>query len=267
MSVTAFPVLARILKDKGLQKTKLGNIALTCAAVDDVTAWCLLAFVVSIVQAKLSSAWVTLAMTCVYIAVIFLVVKPLIRKIVLNVEKYEKIGEGKLAVICLGLLLSAMTTEYIGIHALFGAFMLGAITPHDSKVSSDLTHRLHDLVQVLFLPAFFAFTGMRTEIGLISTWQDWMFCLALLAIAVIGKFGGTLVAALFAGMSLRKSAALGILMNTRGLVELIVLNVGLDLGVLSPSLFTMLVIVALTTTFMTGPLLNLVLWKQPVKSL
>lgn len=259
MSVTAFPVLARILTDKGLQKTRLGTIALTCAAVDDVTAWCLLALVVSVAQAKMSSAIVTLLMTLFYIGLMFLLVKPIVRRGVLTLEKFERVSEGGLAVICLGLLLSALATEYIGIHAIFGAFLLGAIIPHESKVATDLTGRLQDLVRVLFLPAFFAFTGMRTEIGLLSTAVDWVICGVLIFIAILGKFGGTFVAARFAGVSWRQSAALGILMNTRGLVELIVLNIGLDLGIISPRLFTMLVIMALVTTFMTGPLLDLIL--------
>lgn len=259
MSVTAFPVLARILTDKGLQKTRLGTVALTCAAVDDVTAWCLLAFVVSVAQAKMSSAIATLIMTLVYIGFMFFVVKPIVRRGVLTFEKFERVSEGGLAVICLGLLISALATEYIGIHAIFGAFLLGAIIPHESKVATDLTNRLQDLVRVLFLPAFFAFTGMRTEVGLVSTAADWWMCGVLILIATIGKFGGTLLAARFAGIGWRESAALGILMNTRGLVELIVLNIGLDLGVISPRLFTMLVIMALVTTFMTGPLLELTL--------
>ncbi len=263
MSITAFPVLARILKDNGLQKTSLGAIALTCAAVDDVTAWCLLAFVVSVAQATMSSAIVTLGMTLLYICLMFFVAKPIIRRLILRVERFERVGEGKLAVICFGLLLSALATEYIGIHAIFGAFLLGAITPHQSRVARDLNNRLQDLVQVLFLPAFFAFTGMRTEIGLVDSAEDWLLCGTLLFIAVAGKFGGTFIASLFAGMNWRNSAALGVLMNTRGLVELIVLNVGLDIGVLSPRLFTMLVIVALATTFMTGPLLRLILGKHP----
>lgn len=259
MSVTAFPVLARILTDKKLQKTRLGIVALTCAAVDDVTAWCLLAFVVSVAQATISSAISTLALTFLYIAFMFIVMKPVVARAVLGLEKYERVAEGELAVICLGILLSALATEYIGIHAIFGAFLFGVIIPHQSTVARDLTNRLQDLVRVLFLPAFFAFTGMRTEISLVSSAADWWMCGALILIATVGKFGGTLLAARFTGVNWRESLALGILMNTRGLVELIVLNIGLDLKVISPRLFTMLVIMALVTTFMTGPLLDWIL--------
>jgi Kef-type K+ transport system membrane component KefB len=160
------------------------------------------------------------------------------------------------------LLLSAFVTELIGIHAIFGAFLFGAIISSEGLVTKDLTHRLEDFVRVLFLPAYFAFTGMRTEIGLVSSLNDWMICGLLILVATVGKFGGTFVAAKFAGYTKRQSAMLGILMNTRGLVELIVLNIGLDLKVISPRLFAMMVIMALVTTFMTGPILEWLLRKD-----
>lgn len=256
MSITAFPVLARILTDKGIHKTRMGTIALTCAAVDDVTAWCLLAFVVSIVQAKLGGAIVTLVLTILYITAMFLVAGPLVRKLVPWLEKFDRMTEGGIAIFFVALLFSALATEIIGIHAIFGAFLLGAITPHNSRVAEELTHRIQDLVRIMFLPAFFAFTGMRTQFGLLSSGDDWLLCGVIILVASVGKFGGTLAAARLTGLKWRDSAALGILMNTRGLVELIVLNLGLDLGVIGPQLFTMLVIMALVTTFATSLILN-----------
>jgi Kef-type K+ transport system membrane component KefB len=262
MSVTAFPVLARILADQNLHKTKLGAIALTCAAIDDVTAWCLLAFVVSIAQETMSRAVYTLVLTVFFILIMMIFVKPLMRRAVHSLEKFERVAEGPLALFCLGILISAIATEYIGIHAIFGAFMFGAIIPHHSKAAVDLNNRLQDLIRVLFLPAFFAYTGMRTQISLVSTMDEWATFGMILLLAIIGKFGGTFLAARFTGISWRESAALGVLMNTRGLVELIVLNIGLDLHLISPTLFTMMVMMALATTFMTGPILQLLLGRN-----
>jgi Kef-type K+ transport system membrane component KefB len=259
MSVTAFPVLARILSDQNLQKTPLGMIALTCAAVDDVTAWCLLAFVVSFVQATLIGAVQTIFLTAIFILFMIFVAKPIIQIFLPLVEGFQRVTQAGLTLIFVGVLLAAFITEWIGIHAIFGAFMLGAIIPHDSHIAEDLTDRLRDLVQVLFLPAFFAFTGMRTQIDLVSSSQDWLLVGLIIAVATLGKFGGSLLASRFAGLNWRESTALGILMNTRGLVELIVLNIGLDLGVISQRIFTMLVLMAIVTTLMTSPLLSWVL--------
>jgi len=161
-----------------------------------------------------------------------------------------------LVLTCVGVLMSALVTEGIGIHAVFGAFLFGAVIPHDSQLAVALRQRLQDLVTILFLPAFFAFTGMRTQIGLLSHASDWIICAAIIVVATAGKFGGTLLASRIAGLGWRRSAALGVLMNTRGLMELIVLNAGLDLGVISPKLFTMMVLMAIVTTVMTTPLLH-----------
>lgn len=266
MSVTAFPVLARIISDKKLQKTELGAITLTCAAIDDVTAWCLLAFVVSAAQVTIMSAVYTLILTILYITIMFVFVRPVVTKAVMKLDQHKMIAEGELAIICLGIFLSALATEYIGIHAIFGAFLFGAILPENSKLAHDLNFRLQDLVRVIFLPCFFAYTGMRTQIGLVSTQHDWIICGLIIAVATLGKFGGSFLAAKFYGGGWRYSAAIGILMNTRGLVELIVLNIGMDLGIISPRLFTMLVIMALATTFMTGPILDLILGKKELKA-
>lgn len=257
MSVTAFPVLARILTDRQMQKTTLGTIALTCAAVDDVTAWCLLAAVVSVVQASGNGSIVTALLTLGYIAAILMIARPLIARWSRRVDRQGELDQPVIAAVVVLLLLSALATEYIGIHAIFGAFLLGVVFPHDGTIARQLTHRLQDIIVVLLLPAFFAFTGLRTQIGLVNGIDQWLWCGLIIVVACLGKFGGCAVAARFTGMRWRDSAALGILMNTRGLMELIVLNIGLDLKVLSPTLFAMLVLMALVTTFMTTPLLHL----------
>lgn len=256
MSVTAFPVLARILTDRGMQKTPLGVVSLTCAAIDDVTAWCLLAFVVSVVQAQAGGALSTTLLTLGYIAFVIVVVRPLAVRLAAAVDRRGRLTQGVIAILVVGLLASALVTELIGIHAVFGAFLIGAVIPSRSVIARELTHRLEDLVIVLLLPAFFAFTGMRTQIGLVDGAFEWLLCGVIVLVACAGKFGGTLAAARFTGLPWRESAALGILMNTRGLMELVVLNIGLDLKVLSPKLFAMMVLMAVITTLMTTPVLH-----------
>jgi Kef-type K+ transport system membrane component KefB len=254
MSITAFPVLARILTDRRMENTELGVVALSCAAIDDVTAWCLLAFVVGVAQAEVGGAVQTALLALGYIAIMFTVVRPLaVRYLGNGVDHPPR----RMAVwVLVALLFSALTAEWIGIHAIFGAFLLGAIIPHDSDVARDFTEKLEDIVKILLLPAFFAYTGMRTQIGLVAGWQAWLFCAVIILVATLGKFGGTLAAARLTGLGWRTSAALGILMNTRGLMELIVLNIGLELGVISPKLFAMMVIMALVTTIATTPILH-----------
>ena len=257
MSVTAFPVLARILTDRGIHKTKMGMLTLACAAIDDVTAWCLLAFVVS-VTAHAGSATRTLFMAMVYIAVMLVVVRPLVIRVTHWMDSKGRMTQGILATVLLGILFSSLATESIGIHSIFGAFVLGAVIPNRSKLARELTAKLEDFVIVFLLPAFFAFTGLRTQIGLVNGTRDWIFCALIILVASAGKFGGSALAARWSGLSWRESSALGILMNTRGLMELIVLNIGLELGVISPTLFAMLVIMALVTTMATTPVLQFI---------
>jgi Kef-type K+ transport system membrane component KefB len=264
MSVTAFPVLARILTDRGMSKSRLGVIAISCAAIDDVTAWCLLAFVVSVAKAKLDGALITIALTACYVVFMLVVARPLLARLVRRQELLRRVTQGTTALILIGLLLSALVTEYIGIHALFGAFLLGAIIPHESRLATSLAHKLEDLVMALLLPAFFAFTGMRTQIGLVTGLESWLVCGVIVCVACAGKFGGSAAAARLSGLSWRDSASIGVLMNTRGLMELIVLNIGLDLGVLSPTLFAMMVIMALVTTFATTPVIHLLERNRPL---
>jgi Kef-type K+ transport system membrane component KefB len=256
MAITAFPVLARILADTGLTRTDLGRLALTCAAVGDVTAWCLLAFVVGVVQSRQGSALLPSVMTVAYIALMFTVVRPVVVRWCRTLET-RTVDRDVIAAVIVAALISALVTEWIGIHAIFGAFLIGAVIPHDSRLARVLEERIENLVTILLLPAFFAFAGMRTEIGLISNWTGWLTCAAIILLATIGKCGGTLVAARLAGHEWRTATSLGVLMNTRGLMELIVLNVGLDLGVISPTLFTMMVVMAIVTTMATTPLLGL----------
>jgi Kef-type K+ transport system membrane component KefB len=244
MAVTAFPVLARILTDRGLQRTRLGAIAIGVAAAGDVTAWCLLALVVSVVHDQMASAFLTVGLTALFIAGILVLLRPLLKKVVSLLESRGQVSEGSIALIFIAVLVSALTTEYIGVHAIFGAFLLGSVIPHDSRIATEVTHRLEDIVRVMLLPVFFAYTGMHTEFGLLSTVEDWLFCGLIVLVATAGKFGGTFVTAKLASVTTQDAASLGILMNTRGLVELVVLNIGLQLGIISPRLFAMLVLMA-----------------------
>ncbi len=267
LAVTAFPVLARILTDRGLEKTDLGIIALGCAAADDVTAWCLLALVVGAAQEKLADAASVLFGAAIFIALMFVLVRPLLAMVVRKLDaRPGPIAPAAVTGAFLLLLTSALLTEMIGIHAVFGAFLLGVVIPHDSRIAGELGAKIKGPVMVLLLPAFFAYTGMKTEIGLMNSWFDWLVCAVIILVATIGKFGGTLVAARFTGHSWRHAAALGTLMNTRGLMGLIVLDIGLDLGVISPMLFAMMVVMALVTTAATSPILQLLVGKSVQRS-
>lgn len=263
MSVTAFPVLARILSDRRLQRTRIGSMALACAAVDDATAWTLLAFVAGVATAKTAGVAWTILLVVAFVVLMVLVVRPVLRRLADREERSDApLSQSVLAIVFVSLLLAGATTEFIGIHALFGAFLLGAVMPHHGRLAEQLRARMEDLVLVLLLPAFFAYTGMRTEIGLLHSAQDWLVCLLIIAVATAGKFGGSFVAGRLVGLGWRESGAIGILMNTRGLMELIVLNLGLEMGVISPAVFAMFVLMALVTTFTTTPILNLIMGKR-----
>ena len=258
MSITAFPVLVRILQDRGIFKTSLGSTATACAAVDDVTAWSMLAFVVAIVRAtSVGGAAFNLGLVLVFIALMLFVIKPKLPSW-LGQPALERPDPSKavLAVVLGVVLVSALSTELIGIHALFGAFLAGIVMPTAGGFRDKLVVRVENLSSVLLLPVFFAFTGLRTQIGLLNSAQDWFICLVIIAVATAGKLGGSALAARLTGMKWRESLQLGALMNTRGLMELIALNIGYDMGILSQRIFTMLVIMALVTTVTTGPLLT-----------
>lgn len=259
MSITAFPVLARIIQERGMHKTRIGAMAITCAAADDITAWCLLAVVIAIVKAgSFVSSLYTIILAIAYVAFMIKVVRPMLVKIAKPYEARNNISTSIIAVFFLVLLVSAFVTEVIGIHALFGAFMAGAIMPESEKFRKLFVEKIEDVALVLLLPLFFVITGLRTEIGLLSSSYLWGITASIILVAVFGKFVGSTFAARFVGQSWKDSLTIGALMNTRGLMELVVLNIGYDLGVLNTEIFAMMVIMALVTTFMTGPLLNLI---------
>lgn len=261
MSVTAFPVLARIVQERGIHKTKLGTIVITCAAADDITAWCILAAVIAIVKAgSFISAIYTIALAIMYVMLMIKVVRPFLKRVGDLHTSRENLSKPIVAIFFLTLIISSYATEVIGIHALFGAFMAGAIMPENSKFRNIFIEKLEDVALVLLLPLFFVFTGLRTEIGLLNDPYLWKVTGLIILVAVSGKFIGSALAAKFVGQNWKDSLSIGALMNTRGLMELVVLNIGYDLGVLSPEIFAMMVIMALLTTFMTGPALDLINW-------
>jgi Kef-type K+ transport system membrane component KefB len=265
MSITAFPVLARILTERKLINTQLGGVSIACAAVDDVTGWCLLAFVVLMARSNNAAmfGWV-LAGVAAYLALVLLVGRRFLKRLEAMYEKRGLLTQNMMALVLLLLLASSWATERLGIHALFGAFLIGAIMPKHPPFVHTLTEKLNDAAVVLLLPIFFAFNGLRTSIGLVNGAQMWFFLVLIILVAILGKFGGSTVAARLTGVSWREASALGVLMNTRGLMELVLLNIGLDIGVISPTLFTMLVLMALVTTLMTAPLLEWVYFSRIV---
>lgn len=268
MSITAFPVLARIVQERGIHKTRLGAIVITCAAADDITAWCLLAVVIAIVKAGtfVSSLYI-IGLAVVYVVIMIFVVKPFLKKVGDLYASSDNLSKPVVAIFFLTLILSSYATEIIGIHALFGAFMAGAIMPDSTKFRNIFIEKVEDVSVILLLPLFFVFTGLRTQIGLINDPYLWKVTGFIILVAVVGKFFGSALAAKFVGQSWRDSLTIGALMNTRGLMELIVLNIGLDLKVLTPEVFTMMVIMALVTTFMTGPALDLINWVFKTKDI
>jgi Kef-type K+ transport system membrane component KefB len=276
MSITAFPVLARILTERNLHKTTTGTLALTCAAMDDVLGWCILAAVLAIAQvngfgpeamhkaagesahhAAVKSAIRTVVFAAGYILLMVFVVRKILGRFQAHFETRGYLSQNVLAIIFLLLIASSVATEAIGIHQIFGAFLLGAVMPKEGRFIKHLAGKLEDFTVLFLLPLFFAYTGLRTELGLLGSPQLWLICGLIIAVAVAGKFGGVSIAAKWYGMNWRQSSLLGVLMNTRGLMELIILNIGLTFGVLSRPLFAMMVVMALATTFMTTPLMRL----------
>jgi len=258
MSITAFPVLARILEDRRLSQTTLGSIALTCAAVDDVTAWCILALVIALVKSTgLVSSVMTIGLTLVFAVAMLFVVRPQLARVIKEPE--SQFHRHRLIPIILAFLLAcALLTETIGIHALFGAFVAGVVMPPSTEFRVFLKDKLEAFGSYALLPLFFAFTGLRMQVGLLNDWQGWLLCALIIVVAIAGKLGGSMLMSRWTGMSWSRSFSIGVLMNTRGLVELVVLNIGYELGILPGRIFTMMVLMALVTTFMTGPLLSLV---------
>jgi Kef-type K+ transport system membrane component KefB len=258
MSITAFPVLARILEDRKLSHTSLGSIALTCAAVDDVTAWCILALVIALVKSTgLAGSAITIALTVVFAVAMFFVVRPQLARVIKEPDS-EVHRRVLIPIILVFLLACALLTETIGIHALFGAFVAGVIMPPSTEFRIFLKDKLEAFGSYALLPLFFAFTGLRMQVGLLNDLQGWLLCAVIIVVAIAGKLGGSMLMSRWTGMTWSRSFSIGVLLNTRGLVELVVLNIGYDLGILPGRIFTMMVLMALVTTFMTGPLLSLV---------
>lgn len=258
MSITAFPVLVRILKDRGMAQTPLGSLAIACAAVDDASAWAMLAVVVAIARATgLATTVFNLGLVVLFVGMMLLVVRPRLSRW-LGVDGTDASpGRDVMAAALIFMTISALVTEITGIHALFGAFLAGVVMPQNKGFRDGLTLQLENFSSVFLLPLFFAFSGLRTHLGLLNDLTSWLVCAGIIVIAMVGKLGGCMLAARFTGMNWNESFSLGVLMNTRGLVELIALNIGYDMGILPPRIFTMMVLMALTTTFMTGPLLSL----------
>ena len=259
MSITAFPVLARIVQEKGLSKTHLGTIAIASAANDDVTAWCILAAVIAITKTgSFVSSLYTIAFAILYVAFMLLVVRPFLKRIGEIYSNSEVLNKSIVAFLLLILILSSFLTQVIGIHALFGAFLAGVVMPQLTHFRKIVIDKIEDVSVTLLLPLFFVFTGLRTEIGLLNTPHLWTICGIFILVAIGGKFMGGAFTARILGETWKDSLSIGILMNTRGLMELIVLNIGYEMGILPPSIFVMLVIMALVTTFMTTPALSVI---------
>lgn len=258
MSITAFPVLARILEERGLQSTPLGTTALMCAAVDDVCAWMLLAIALTLLPHSGHSMGLhyRFLLLCGYLVIMLGVIRPLGNWLVRRKDSVEFSYE-LLGIIVAVALSSAAATEAIGVHPLFGAFLAGVCFPRIKSWQVAIRTRVDTIVSVLLLPLFFALTGMRTRLDLLTGNKIWFWMGVVLVVAVAGKMGGAVLAARWTGQSWQNAAALGALLNTRGLVELIVLNIAYNAHVFSPTLFTMLVVMALITTMITAPVLNM----------
>jgi Kef-type K+ transport system membrane component KefB len=258
MSVTAFPVLARILIERGMLQSRLGTVAIASAAVDDVTGWCILAYIVVLARSAHSgtSIWFTIGGIVVFALIMIYGVQRLLGGLEVAFHEWGGLSENRMAFMLLLVFGSALCTEWLGLHLLFGAFMMGAIMPKEPKFVQYVLDRFETITVTLLLPLFFAFTGLRTNIGLVKGPDMWMYCGLIVLVATVGKLGGSTLASWLTGMPVREAAGLGTLMNTRGLMELVILDIGLDIKVISPALFTMMVIMALVTTFMATPLLD-----------
>ncbi len=259
MSITAFPVLARILVERRMLKAPLGAVVMAAAAVDDVTAWFLIALATAIAVAGTAlDVLETVGLALVFCVVMFAVVRPLLARMSGAYQEVGRVPGGWIAGIFAGVLLSAYATESIGIALIFGAFVMGLVMPRHDGLTEDVTSRIEDFVVTLLLPLFFVYTGLRTNFGLLDRPELWLITAALVAIAIVAKLGTATVAARVSGFDWHASTVVGTLMNTRGLTELIVLNLALEKGVISSALFAALVIMALVTTFMAGPILSLI---------
>jgi Kef-type K+ transport system membrane component KefB len=259
MSITAFPVLARIIEERGMSNSYLGSAVIACAAVDDITAWCVLASVIAVVKLNgIGPSAVTVFLALTFITFMLYVLKPRLNRAMGEGVDVQKNGIGVVVAALIMVFISAYITEVIGVHALFGAFLAGAVMPASSALRSFLRDKLATFSSAALLPLFFAFTGLRTQIGLLNDWQSWLACAVIIVVAIAGKLGGSALAARLSGMNWPDSLSIGVLMNTRGLMELVALNIGYDLGILPGRIFAIMVLMAIVTTCMTAPLLSLI---------
>jgi len=262
MGITALPVLARILEESRLSGTPIGSVTLASAALKDVTAWCLLAGVIALNThtAVLGELVLTLVATGLFVFVMLGLVRRTFHLLEVRYRRRGRLTDDILALMLLAMVGSAWITEWLGVHALFGAFLAGVALPKDSDFVSDVSAKLDGVTTAILLPIFFASTGLRTSFGLIHGTEPWFYFGLILLVAVVGTWGGTTLAARFAGMSWVESTTIGILMNTRGLMEIVILNIGREMGIISSTMFAMMVLMTLATTFMTMPLLR---WCRP----
>jgi Kef-type K+ transport system membrane component KefB len=258
MSITAFPVLARILAERRMLKSGIGSLAIACAAIDDVTAWFLIALATTIaISGSLGDVAATIGEATAFVLVMVVVVRRILARMATAFDELGRIPPAWFAAVIVGVLLSSYLTETINIAIIFGAFIMGTVMPRHARLTEEVTRRIEDFVVTLLLPMFFVYTGLRTNIGLLDRPALWLITVGLVLIAIVGKLAGAMAAARFGGMDWRASAVIGTLMNTRGLTELIVLNIALDAGAISNALFAALVLMAILTTLMAGPLLKL----------
>jgi Kef-type K+ transport system membrane component KefB len=258
-SITAFPMLARILVERRMSATQLGSVALACAAISGIATWSLLAYILAIIKSSGSTTgiWWTLAGILVWGLVMFLGIKPVMWVYERAFERSGELNDGQFAGMVLLMLVSAVSSAYLGLHPLFGAFLFGAILPKHNAFMQHVRGRFETVTLIVFLPLYFAFSGLRTNTGLMQGWGMWLMCAVITLVAIAGKVVFPMLTAWASGMSLRESAGLGALLNTRGLISLIVFNIGLDMGVISAAMFSMLVVMTLINTLLTLPLLNL----------
>jgi Kef-type K+ transport system membrane component KefB len=264
MSVTAFPVLARILTDRSMHRIQIGSLALASAAVDDILAWSLLALVVTVSGNGVDQWHIVLAVP--YVLVMFLVVRPLLGRVAKARERAGRLTPDLLAIVLIGLLLSCYVTEWLGVHFIFGAFIFGVIMPRagGDALRHEILEKLEQVSVLLLLPVFFVMSGLRVDLSHVDT-RGWLELVLILAVAIVGKFVGAYVGARLQGVANRQAGALATLMNTRGLTEIVILTVGLQLKILDTRLFSLMVVMALVTTGMAGPLLALIYPRQRVE--
>ena len=259
VSITAFPVLAKILQERNLTKTNLGAIVVTCAAFNDLTSWCILGLVIAIVKGgSFLGVLMIIGLTISFTIIMFFLVRPGLNKLDLTSHDWNNHNKKHIVIPILVLFISAFLTESIGIHAIFGAFLAGLIMPETKSFKEILTRRIEDVSTTVLLPVFFAITGIKIQISLLNNDSLWIAFGLILLVAIVGKIGGGSISARITGHSWHDAFSIGVLMNTRGLMEIIVLSIGYDLGILTSSLFTIFVLMAITTTIMSGPLLDFI---------